>query len=91
MFTNGNFFYTGGFGSGALKYAWEIHRITFIVKEHASMNEGRLAHAMCNFKNVIYVFGGYNRGSYMESAEKFDSSQTWELIAPLNSERGDVS
>ena len=47
------------------------------------MIEARSGHAICNFKNVIYVFGG-NSSNDMRSAEKFDFCQTWELIAPLN-------
>ena len=86
VLSNGNLIYTGGYP--ALKLAWEIDLIEYTVKEHTAMIEGREGHGICNFKDVIYVFGG---NGPISSAEKFDFGQTWELIAPLSSKRSRVS
>ena len=85
MIKRRNIFYTGGCNKRRnFQFAWEIYGDTYTsIKNHALMIEARSGHAICNFKNVIYVFGG-NSSNDMRSAEKFDFCQTWELIAPLN-------
>ena len=47
------------------------------------MITGRFYHAICNFKDCIYVFGGVR----MISAEKFDFGPKWNGIASLKSNR----
>ena len=64
MLSNGNFFLTGGeLNREACNIAWEINGEAYTVKEHSPMIESRMAHAICNFKDVIYVFGGFDYGS----------------------------
>ena len=72
MLTNGNFFYTGGSyycGRKRSNAAWEIDLKLWEVKEHPSMNFGRTKHAICEFKDAIYVFG-------CDASEKFVFGQT---------------
>ena len=47
------------------------------------MITGRYWHAICNFKDLIYVFGGF----HMIRAEKFDFGPKWKCIAALKSNR----
>ena len=49
------------------------------------MIKGRYLHAICNFKDVIYVFGGQGKPgrNFGGSSEKFDFGPTWESIEPL--------
>lgn len=79
---NDNFFYTGGVSSGCYhKSAWEIDRHTYSVVEREPMIESRCGQAICNFKDVIYVFAGFRSGG-LSSAERY-TSNNWQLIAPL--------
>jgi len=63
-------------------YAYDTKNDQII--ELASMNEKRVAPAICTFKNKVYVFGGWNGNDVVDTAEVYDVNEdSWKYISKL--------
>ena len=52
------------------------------------MNQARSGHATVSIGELIFVLGGWNGNSYLESVEMYDTrSNKWVEITPINTAR----
>jgi len=88
---NGNFIITGGSYYCDSKHSnrvLEIDLNKWTVDQLVDMITGRKRHAICNFKNVIYVFAGDAQKGGPAPSEKFEFGPVWEEIAPPTAQWG---
>ena len=59
------------------------------------MYDGRTEYCTCSFMGKIYIIGGYNNGSLLDSCIQFDpncsSNNKWKTVAKMNQAKQDVA
>ena len=85
MLPNGHVVITGGVTSVYFDTTVDILPETGVIKMLEPMNHERCGHAMCYYKDSLYVFGGFKNGGLV-SAEQF-TNQIWKKLPDMESEK----